>query len=185
MSEPIFLALDEVLTMHRRSIERFGGTHGLRDEGGFASAVNRRARISRAEWRGGSVRLESLLRRQDHHCRTSPRQTGPSRANCASKRNRRAGAEREARSWDARATPAAGLALRRRNAFLFRSCPAAHPAAVPRRMHFQNPGHGRPRRSRPARIAFSVCASRCWIRTPRFGGSCSCRRTSRLIDFII
>ena len=39
MSEPIFLAHDEVLTMHRMSMERFGGTHGLRDEGGFASAV--------------------------------------------------------------------------------------------------------------------------------------------------
>ena len=40
MSEPVFLERDEVLTMHRMSIERFGGTHGLRDEGGFASAVD-------------------------------------------------------------------------------------------------------------------------------------------------
>ena len=40
MSEPVVLEIDEVLTMHRMSIERFGGTHGIRDGGGFASAVD-------------------------------------------------------------------------------------------------------------------------------------------------
>lgn len=31
-SEPVFVTWDEVLVIHRKSIERFGGTHGIRDE---------------------------------------------------------------------------------------------------------------------------------------------------------
>lgn len=39
MSEPIFLTLDEVLTLHTLSVRRFGGTDGLRDHGGAEAAV--------------------------------------------------------------------------------------------------------------------------------------------------
>lgn len=39
MSEPTFVTFDEVLIVHAASIERFGGTHGLRDEGAARGAV--------------------------------------------------------------------------------------------------------------------------------------------------
>lgn len=39
MSEPLFLAFADVEKLHRLSIERFGGTHGLRDPGGAEAAV--------------------------------------------------------------------------------------------------------------------------------------------------
>lgn len=39
MKEPIFLGLDEVEEIHRVQIERFGGTHGVRDEHLLRSAV--------------------------------------------------------------------------------------------------------------------------------------------------
>ncbi len=41
MSEPDFLSFEEVLALHSLSIERYGGTHGVRDEGGARSAVER------------------------------------------------------------------------------------------------------------------------------------------------
>jgi len=37
--EPAFLSLDEVLEMHDQQIERYGGSHGLRDVAGLESAV--------------------------------------------------------------------------------------------------------------------------------------------------
>jgi death-on-curing protein len=37
--EPVFLSLDEVLEIHERQIEQYGGSPGLRDAGGFESAV--------------------------------------------------------------------------------------------------------------------------------------------------
>jgi death-on-curing protein len=37
--EPEFLTLDEVLEIHEEQIERYGGSHGLRDAGGLESAV--------------------------------------------------------------------------------------------------------------------------------------------------
>jgi death-on-curing protein len=37
--EPEFLSLDEVLEIHEQQIDRYGGTHGLRDAGGLESAV--------------------------------------------------------------------------------------------------------------------------------------------------
>ena len=38
-SEPTFLALDDVLALHARSIEQFGGSHGIRDVGLLESAL--------------------------------------------------------------------------------------------------------------------------------------------------
>lgn len=37
--DPVFLTLDEVLEMHAEQIERYGGTHGLRDRAGLESAL--------------------------------------------------------------------------------------------------------------------------------------------------
>lgn len=37
--EPVFLSLDEVLEIHEQQIDRYGGTHGLRDAAGLESAV--------------------------------------------------------------------------------------------------------------------------------------------------
>ncbi len=37
--DPTFLALDEVLALHRDQIRRYGGTPGIRDEGLLASAL--------------------------------------------------------------------------------------------------------------------------------------------------
>lgn len=34
-----FFSKEEVLELHRLNIERFGGSHGLRDEGAFESAL--------------------------------------------------------------------------------------------------------------------------------------------------
>ena len=39
MTEPLFLGLDEVLEIHRDQIERYGGSHGIRDIGLLQSAV--------------------------------------------------------------------------------------------------------------------------------------------------
>ncbi len=36
---PLFLSLDEVLEIHEQQIERYGGSHGIRDTGGLESAV--------------------------------------------------------------------------------------------------------------------------------------------------
>jgi death-on-curing protein len=37
--EPLFLSLDEVLEIHERQVERYGGSPGLRDGAGLESAV--------------------------------------------------------------------------------------------------------------------------------------------------
>ncbi|MEP6925707.1 MAG: type II toxin-antitoxin system death-on-curing family toxin [Pyrinomonadaceae bacterium] len=37
--EIVFISKDEALELHYDSIERFGGSHGLRDEGAFESAL--------------------------------------------------------------------------------------------------------------------------------------------------
>jgi death on curing protein len=37
--DPVFLTLDEVLEMHAEQMERYGGTHGLRDRAGLESAL--------------------------------------------------------------------------------------------------------------------------------------------------
>lgn len=39
MTEPAFLTLAEVLLIHKEQIERFGGTHGVRDIGLAESAI--------------------------------------------------------------------------------------------------------------------------------------------------
>lgn len=38
--EPVFLSLDEVLEIHEKQIERYGGSPGLRDPAGLESAVS-------------------------------------------------------------------------------------------------------------------------------------------------
>ena len=38
--EPRFLSEDHILAIHRRGIEAYGGQLGLRDSGGFDSAIN-------------------------------------------------------------------------------------------------------------------------------------------------
>ena len=38
-TEPMFLSLDEVLEIHEKQIERYGGESGLRDAAGLESAV--------------------------------------------------------------------------------------------------------------------------------------------------
>jgi death-on-curing protein len=38
--DPIFLSTEQVLALHKRSIEALGGTLGVRDEGGLEAAVN-------------------------------------------------------------------------------------------------------------------------------------------------
>src|SRR5258708_7184442 len=37
--EPVFLSLDEVLEVHQQQIDRYGGSHGLRDAAALESAV--------------------------------------------------------------------------------------------------------------------------------------------------
>ena len=37
--DPVFLTLDEVIEMHAEQIDRYGGTHGLRDRAGLESAL--------------------------------------------------------------------------------------------------------------------------------------------------
>jgi death on curing protein len=37
--EPWFLSLDEILEMHQQQIDRYGGSHGIRDVAGLESAV--------------------------------------------------------------------------------------------------------------------------------------------------
>src|SRR5690242_16295017 len=37
--EPLFLSLDEVLEIHQQQIERYGGSHGIRDTAGLESAI--------------------------------------------------------------------------------------------------------------------------------------------------
>lgn len=39
MSDPVFLTLDQVLEIHRRQIERFGGSEGVRDISLIESAL--------------------------------------------------------------------------------------------------------------------------------------------------
>ncbi len=39
MSEPTFLTLDEVLALHTDQVERYGGSHGVRDLGLLQSAL--------------------------------------------------------------------------------------------------------------------------------------------------
>jgi death-on-curing protein len=39
MNEPLFLTLEQVELLHRESINRFGGTHGVRDSSLFEGAV--------------------------------------------------------------------------------------------------------------------------------------------------
>jgi death-on-curing protein len=39
-SEPYFLALEEILYLHREQISRFGGSHGVRDMGLLDSAIS-------------------------------------------------------------------------------------------------------------------------------------------------
>ncbi len=39
MNEPVFLTLEQVLTLHRGALERHGGQDGIRDSGALESAV--------------------------------------------------------------------------------------------------------------------------------------------------
>src|SRR5229473_39755 len=41
MAERIYLTVAEALEMHRQLIEEFGGSHGLRDQGGLEAAIFR------------------------------------------------------------------------------------------------------------------------------------------------
>lgn len=38
--DPLFLSLEEILTEHQELIKRYGGSHGLRDQGALESAIN-------------------------------------------------------------------------------------------------------------------------------------------------
>ena len=40
MNEPVFLSLEQVFEIHKRGIERHGGTLGIRDRGGIEAAVD-------------------------------------------------------------------------------------------------------------------------------------------------
>jgi len=40
VNEPVFLAEEDVLVLHRRGLEQHGGMDGLRDPGAFASALH-------------------------------------------------------------------------------------------------------------------------------------------------
>lgn len=40
MSEPVFLKLEQILELHKRSITAHGGTLGIRDQNGLESAVH-------------------------------------------------------------------------------------------------------------------------------------------------
>ena len=53
MSQLKFLSKDEVLEIHRRNIEEFGGIHGLRDENAFESALM--AAQNRAHYEGAGL----------------------------------------------------------------------------------------------------------------------------------
>jgi len=48
-----FLLVEEALELHRDQIERFGGTHGMRDEGAFLSALA--AAENRAYYEGADI----------------------------------------------------------------------------------------------------------------------------------
>jgi death-on-curing protein len=39
MNAPDFLAVDDVIDIHAYQVERFGGSHGLRDRGSLESTV--------------------------------------------------------------------------------------------------------------------------------------------------
>lgn len=39
MKEPIFITVEEVLELHRTSVDKYGGSHGLKDAGLLESAV--------------------------------------------------------------------------------------------------------------------------------------------------
>jgi prophage maintenance system killer protein len=39
MSSPLFLTLDQIILFHRKGLDLFGGTDGIRDEGALQSAV--------------------------------------------------------------------------------------------------------------------------------------------------
>jgi death-on-curing protein len=41
MSEPLWLTLEQVILVHKKMIDLFGGTHGIRDEGLLQSALAR------------------------------------------------------------------------------------------------------------------------------------------------
>lgn len=41
MAERIYLTVAEALEMHRQLVEEFGGSHGLRDQGGLEAAIFR------------------------------------------------------------------------------------------------------------------------------------------------
>ena len=40
MNEPLFLRVEDVEKLHTMSLQRFGGSEGLRDRNAFESAVN-------------------------------------------------------------------------------------------------------------------------------------------------
>ena len=40
MTEPTFLSYEEVLELHERSIQKHGGTLGIRDRDGLDAAIN-------------------------------------------------------------------------------------------------------------------------------------------------
>jgi len=53
--EPLFLTLDEVLEIHEQQIERYGGSHGLRDAAALESAIATPQATFAGEFLHGSI----------------------------------------------------------------------------------------------------------------------------------
>jgi len=53
MSEPSWLTLEQVILIHQKMIDLFGGTHGIRDEGLLQSALARPLNIY--SYQGGDI----------------------------------------------------------------------------------------------------------------------------------
>lgn len=57
MTSVVFLTVDQVVRLHRHSIDRYGGSHGLRDLGLLESAV-----LSPQQTFGGEYRTKTWSR---------------------------------------------------------------------------------------------------------------------------
>ena len=53
--DPIFLTIDDVIEMHADQIDRYGGTHGLRDRAGLESAIATPQATFGGVWLHGSI----------------------------------------------------------------------------------------------------------------------------------
>jgi death-on-curing protein len=55
--EPVFLTLDDVVEIHEEQIERYGGSHGIRDTGALESAVATPQGTFGGEYLHGSIHM--------------------------------------------------------------------------------------------------------------------------------